>query len=130
MNKTSNNQMIAQALPNEKWQKAAHAFAEKSESLLWEKSGSRALHYLHSLGLNDETLRKYHIGFNPKDGWESLEYWGFPSTVNSNGNPSKVRLPHGIVMPCHVENAYLSIMIHRYLDLRSKYRRVNNRTIL
>ena len=115
INAFENNKINAHELPNERWQKAAMAFAEKSESLLWEKSSNRALCFLHSLGLNNETLRKYHIGFNPKDDWQSLEYWGFPPTVNSKGNPSKVRLPHGIVIPCFVENVCLSVQIHRYL---------------
>jgi hypothetical protein len=120
MNEIQSDQVKIQPIPNEKWQASASRFVATCETHLWGKSGMKAQRYLHSLGLKDETLHRYHIGFNPKECFESLENWGLPGEQNSNGNPKKVWLPRGIVVPYFVEEVIFSIKIRRYLSKEQK----------
>lgn len=102
-------------LPTQKWQSNGNKFVDRSEEFLWTKDGKQALKYLHSLGLNDETLRKYRIGYNPECDFIPLKVWGLPESYNVNGNLSKIWLPSGVVIPCIIENMIRSIKIRRYL---------------
>ena len=107
-------------IPNDKWQSIGNEFVKRCETFLWGKTGLKALKYLHSLGLKDETLRKYHLGFNPVESFEPLERCGLPAEVNKKGNPSKVWLPRGIVIPWYFENGLSAIKIHKYLTQEQK----------
>lgn len=113
-------QPIITSFPNERWQAVGNEFVMQSEASVWSKEGIQALRYLHSLGLKDETLRKYRVGYNPKDEFGSLENWGLTTEFNRNGNPKRVWLPRGIVVPCYIENMLRSIKIRRYLTQEQK----------
>lgn len=101
--------------PGEAWQARALAFVEACELLLWSEAGDRARDYLHQRGLKDNTLRSYRIGYNPSDTFESLESWGLPEEINEKGNPKKVWIPNGIIIPCSAGGEYFYIKIRRPL---------------
>lgn len=107
-------------IPKDKWQLTGNEFVKRSKAYLWGNAGMQALKHLHWLGLKDETLHKYRIGFNPTESFELLEEWGLPAEVNKKGNPKKVWLPKGIVMPWYLENVLSGIKIHRYLKKEQK----------
>lgn len=107
-------------MPPEKWQLTGEKLGKCSEMALWAKEGAQARKYLYSLGLNDDTLCKYHIGYNKKDDFVSYDDWGLPSEYNAKGNLRKVWLPRGIVVPCVVENKIRSIKILRYVTKEQK----------
>lgn len=116
---TTENHKIS-TVPVIKWQVTGNEFIKRNEAHLWNGEGIPGLRYLHSLGLNDETLRKYHVGYHPKEEFGSLENWGLPGEFNRNGNPKKVWLPRGIVVPCYVGDLLQSIKIRRYLTQEQK----------
>ena len=118
LNMNTNNQNHARsgkiAIPQ--WQEAGSAFVRVCEANLWAPTGQKALTYLHSLGLEDAALKEYRIGFNPVDSFEPLPKWGFPPEYNQKGNLKKVRLPHGISIPCFHSEVLHSVKIRQYLN--------------
>jgi hypothetical protein len=105
---------------SDKWQSIGNEFVKRCETSLWGNDGVQALRYLHSLGLKDETLRKYHVGFNPAESFEPLERWGLPTEVNNKGNPKKIWLPREIVIPRYLDNALSAIKIRKHLNPEQK----------
>src|SRR4030042_351922 len=72
------------------WQKRAAEFAAYAERELWKNE--RALFYLHAeRGLTDDTLRAFHIGYNPRDLHDEPGRWGLSG--------KDVWLANGIVIP-------------------------------
>jgi hypothetical protein len=120
MNADTSNHPKTQRVPNEKWQASGLEFIKRCDKSLWDKAGVRALKYLHSLGLEDETLRHFRIGFNPNEAFDPLEKWGLPYEVNKNGNPKKVWLPRGIVIPYFAGNRLQRIKIRQYITKLQK----------
>ena len=111
-----------QITSNEKWSNAAARFVKDCERNLHSKIGAKALNYLHSLGLNDQTLHHFYIGFNTKDVFYPLDTWGLPPEYKDNGNVKKVWLPRGIVIPRFYKEQIHSIKIRRYLTREQKDR--------
>jgi DNA primase len=99
MNSLLNPRQIHEMVQNERWQTTARDFVRRCEVNLWGNAGSQALRFLHSLGLSDESLRKYRIGFNLTNDFVAMDKWGLPTELNRNGNSKKIWLPHGIVIP-------------------------------
>ena len=63
--------------PNAQWQAKARAFAAACEKMLWSSdAGERALTYLHSRGLTDDTIKRFHLGCNPMRRTASGADWG------------------------------------------------------
>jgi len=79
--------------PGPQWQQAARAFVAKAQQNLLVEAG--ALDWLHRRGLNDDTIRKAGLGWNPADLWQAPEEWGL-----SGGN--KIWLPAGWVVPWEI----------------------------
>lgn len=69
----------AAAPPSLEWQRNAAALVSNCEQALWQPVGARALAYLHRRGLNDATIRRFHLGYREE--------------------------PKGIVIPCFVNGA-------------------------
>lgn len=84
------------APPAEAWQVKAGMFVDDCERCLWSAEGVKALEYLHGRGLNDDTIKFYRLGFNPKDYYDPRELWGLPEHPEGKG----VWLPKSIVIPC------------------------------
>jgi len=83
--------------PPAAWQERAAAFAADCEAVLWSDTGARALAYLRDKrGLNDATIRYWHLGYNRADRYEKPEAWGL------DAGAGKVWLPRGVVIPCQV----------------------------
>lgn len=97
--------------PLSDWQVAAKTFLEECEQNLWEAPGIYALDYLHNRGLNDETIKRYKLGYNPERCYESLGKWGLSNTENSQQN--QVYLPRGITIPCTIDEKVWYIKIRQ-----------------
>lgn len=76
--------------PSQSWQKAARAFCEYGEDILWTEQGQAALAYLRGRGLRDETIKAARLGYNPALIRQSAEKWG---------RKQHGRLSKGIVLP-------------------------------
>ncbi len=107
--------------PTETWQKRGLAFLEYSQKQLWQTPG--AILYLREKRLlEDYTIRRFRLGYNPADLWDSPERWGFSKT-----DTKRVWLPKGYVIPCFVEQALWYIKIRR-IDGEPKYLHVRGST--
>jgi DNA primase len=81
------------------WQTRALAYMEACETTIFSDLGASARAWLHARGLKEQTLRRYHIGYNPKDTFEPSPDWGLPQP--DDGARHAVWLPRGIVIPCY-----------------------------
>ena len=78
------------------WQTRATQFSARSALLLWEDEGARALAYLRARGIQDATLRAFHVGYNPEDLHDDPAAWGLPPPTRSsppNLAPPRHHLP-------------------------------------
>jgi DNA primase len=86
--------------PPEIWQGKAYSFAMQSQAILWDSAGAKMRQWLRDQkGLSGETIRKAGLGYNPTDIYEPRASWGLPEALNEKGNPKKVWLPAGLVIP-------------------------------
>lgn len=100
--------------PAEIWQNRGRAFLEYAASQLWQRPDRLA--YLREKRLLEEsTIRKYGLGYNPTDLWDIPSRWGL-----SASEVKKIWLPKGFVIPCFVDNSLWYIKIRR-LDDEPKY---------
>lgn len=53
--------------PTSAWRAAAREVAELCERLLWSDAGGRAREWLRRRGLDEPTLRRWHVGYQPRD---------------------------------------------------------------
>jgi DNA primase len=83
----------ADEIDRPRWTMGALGFIEMTVNALWSDEGKGALAYLHSRGLDDETLQGFAIGYNPIEGLGKPAEWGIDPDV-------KIWLPRGIVIPC------------------------------
>ena len=75
------------------WVQASYEFLERCVDHLWGESGNGARNYLQSRGLNNTSLKKWLVGYNPKRSYGVAEEWGIPTQ-------EEIFLPKGIVIPC------------------------------
>jgi DNA primase len=84
--------------PNSAWQARGRAFIDHCVQTLWSPQGRRALAYLRTRGLHDDTLRAAHVGYHPKMREEPREAWG----LAPDPEHEQVWLPCGIIFPWFV----------------------------
>lgn len=99
--------------PTQIWRARAREFAETCRRNLRLPGGEKALDYLHGRGLDDRTIVKYGLGFNPSDYSENLHVWG----LDGDG---PVKLERGITIPCLGFGGMYYIKIRRALPPGSK----------
>jgi len=51
--------------PSSDWQQSNHYYVKQCESYLWSEVNQPALDYLHRRGLQDETIKRAHLGYDP-----------------------------------------------------------------
>lgn len=103
---------LATAPPSLDWQAAGITFIEACERELWRPSGAKALAWLRARGLRDETIKRFHLGYNPvskRIAWEpGVERW----------------TDRGITIPCIAKGALWYIKVRRPIG-DPKYRLVS-----
>ncbi len=85
--------------PNAAWQARGAAFVAWAEEQLWAPDGAVARAYLEERGLNEATIRRWRLGWNPR-------YWKLPSAQWGDTDVDPIWLHPGIVIP-HTEGATL-----------------------
>lgn len=102
-------QTIDDEPPPEAWQQAAREFCDQAAECLWSKAGFNAFHYLFNERLrclDPETIRRYHLGYNPTDRYLRPARWGLDGE-------RKLWLPRGIVIPCEVGGVLWYVKVRR-----------------
>ncbi|MBM4275392.1 MAG: zinc-binding protein [Deltaproteobacteria bacterium] len=87
------------APPPSTWQKKATDFVACGEKNLWSEAGAEAKAYLKSRGLSRNFIKFARLGWNPETQFDDYSVWGLPPERNEKGNPRKVWLAPGIVIP-------------------------------
>lgn len=99
-------QLAEDVEPGDAWRARAAAFVEICEATLWSDAGARAQAWLASRGLQEETLRVWHVGLQPTERcFEPAVDWGV------DGKP--VWLPRGIVLPWFIGSTLWQVKIRR-----------------
>lgn len=113
----------AYAPPGGTWQIAAHSLIYDCEDALWSQSGKKALDYLHSRGLKDETINRFHLGFRAAGADYAPGMWGF-------ADHQRVYIEKGITIPCIVDSEVWYVKIRTNSNQAGKkYRGIRgNRT--
>jgi len=87
--------------PPADWQASAERVIDRCQSVLWDEAYDRARAWLNARGLNDETLKRWRIGYNPgplaEKGCEIAGLW----------------VPFGITIPCIVGSAIWYVKVRR-----------------
>lgn len=107
--------------PPVKWQESAELFVGLAERNLWRtEKGRDALDYLHNRGLNDETIKKAHLGYVPlNQGGEwyrnGFEEWGLDPELLTEDQRKKgyIRIPNGIMIPWFVGGKIWKLAVKR-----------------
>jgi len=96
------------------WVKKFMDFVDWCQVQLWSDSGKDALERLKvERGLSEETIKKFCLGWNPKDLWRDRKAWGAPEEIKENGKPKKLWLPEGIVIPCFFGDELKRVRVKR-----------------
>lgn len=98
--------------PASQWQNRAEQFVAYAQECLHEATplGTQALDYLCAeRGLDNETISRARIGFNPNDMYDKPHKWGL-------GDGSKIYLSLGIVIPWELEGALWYVNIRRPVE--------------
>lgn len=85
--------------PEEKWlEKAVKLVTWSHEQLI---GNPEQLAYLETRGLDYGAVVRYQLGWIPEDLYRTRESWGLPEELKDNGQPKKLWIPKGIVIPCY-----------------------------
>ena len=87
------------APPTSVWQEKAAEFVARTEKNLWLEAGAEARAHLEGRGLSRNFIKWARLGWNPEEKFDAYAKWGLPPEHNEKGNPKKVWLPAGVVIP-------------------------------
>lgn len=83
--------------PSKKWIESATSFITYCHTQLLNED--RFLATLTSRGLTLETILRFKLGFNPAKSFSHYVEWGLPAERKENGEPRRIWLPPGPVIP-------------------------------
>ena len=93
------------------WQQVAKRFIDYShENLLKEPS---VISQLEQRGLTIEAIKRFCLGWNPKNLFDQRERWGLGPEIKENGFHKRQWLPKGIVIPSFQDSHPTKIKIRR-----------------
>jgi DNA primase len=86
--------------PSPAWLTNAKDFVAWAESNLMAEAGQEIRQWLkEERGLTEETAKAFRLGWNSQDWYPTRGEWGLPEELKENGNPRKLSLPSGLVIP-------------------------------
>lgn len=83
--------------PSVLWQQKAAFFVDLCHDKLLKTP--KALEMLYARGFNNETIKRFKLGYNPIDLWEQYPEWGLEPEVKPDGKLRKLWLAQGWVIP-------------------------------
>jgi len=108
--------------PIDEWVKKCSAFVEWCQKQLFDTyfddnfsaKGSCILKWLKTeRGLSEETIKAFHLGWNPQNAWRERKAWGLPDEFKPDGKVKKLWLPAGVVIPYYADKALQRARIRR-----------------
>jgi len=86
-------------IPSLKWQEQARIILNRSINYLSGPFGKRFNTLLIERGIDASMIKRYSLGYNRKDIYASRNEWGLPESLNETGEPKKLWIPRGHVIP-------------------------------
>jgi hypothetical protein len=81
---------------NPEWQATVDQIITEAEAVLWTPDGRRALRWLRSRGMADHTIKRFRLGFNPRDFRTApIEVLG----RYDRGEPRRICVRRGVTIP-------------------------------
>jgi hypothetical protein len=106
--------------PSELWQGKARNLIKDATYHLWAPHGQRWLSWLKDQrGLSEATIKAHSLGLMPKDRYEEREAWGLEQVLKDNGQPKKLWLPEGLVIPYFSGSQILRLRFRRPKSAKS-----------
>jgi hypothetical protein len=112
--------------PLDLWMQKADRFVGWCHQHLLSDAHAADLAWLESRGISRDTVREFRLGWNPgyidkttgtaagKDLFRARDAWGLPPEIKENGQPKKLWLPRGLVIPVYdAAGAVMRIRIRR-----------------
>lgn len=114
-------------MPPEEWQRAIMPIVERAAAVIFDEKGAAALRYLHSRGIDDQTIKEYRIGYIPAisdrfDTWHIEHGYSFhitnpiPEEKRKNRKREKIYIPYGITFPYVMNNNLFRLEVRRLPD--------------
>jgi len=76
--------------------------------------------WLQARGINEFTIRHFRLGWNPgkdgKDLFRHRDQWDLPAEIKDNGQPKRLWIPKGLIIPLRFEDQIIRIRIRRQAD--------------
>ena len=102
------------AAPGDLWQAKARKLVDEAVYHLWTPTGKPMLDFLTGeRGLNEETIKKFSLGFLPLDRWKAATALGLVEILKENGQPNKYWIPRGLTIPLCKDDQVLRVRIRR-----------------
>jgi DNA polymerase-1 len=86
--------------PPAKWQAKAEKLVKWAEECLWDPRYVNIPKELNTRGLKDQAIKNARLGWLPQDSYPDRESWGLPPVIKKDGNPARLRIPAGLIIPC------------------------------
>lgn len=96
-------------MPNSTWQAKASAFVDWCHNMLWKYP--KAVDLLKKRGFNEDAIKRWKLGYCPKNFWIERSEWGLFNKSNPKGGIAKLWLPKGIVIPTFFEGSIVKLKI-------------------
>jgi DNA primase len=102
-------------VPGDKWQSTAKRIVSATKKNLYTMNGSDAYKWLSGRGITQKIMRLAKLGWVKEDYFLSRDKFGLPEKLNHKGNPSKVWLPEGLLIPTFdYSKQVLKIRVRRF----------------
>lgn len=98
-------------MPNSTWQAKASAFVDWCHNKLWQFPN--AVELLKARGFNEESIRRWKLGYCPQTFRSKRSEWGLCEIRNPQGGFTKLWLPKGFVIPTFLEEKIVKLKIRR-----------------
>lgn len=120
LKKLNTPQMITLTNPPKQWIARATNLVEQAHKQLLLKED--VLEYLSKRGLPIEIIQQYKLGWSTQDQFLSRTDWGLDEQLNDDGNPRKLWIPKGLVIPVSKPTGQIiRLKVRRVDDALPKY---------
>jgi DNA primase len=100
--------------PGDLWADKARRLAKEAIHHLWAPTGEGTLRFLmDKKGLTLDTIKRFYLGWLPKDKWDTAPAWGLAETLKDNGTPQKLWFPKGLTIPLLQGGQVVRVRIRR-----------------
>ena len=96
---------------SQNWQKRAKQFLDYCHKQLLENP--KAIEKLLERGITLQTVKSFHLGWNPQTLFDKRSLWGLSQEYNQKGNERTQWLPQGIIIPSYENSDPVRIKVRR-----------------